>query len=86
MVLGRSPATGGWGEGGAAEPTGRRDIYDSRRGGLVSAALGARRDMKPGDRVPGPAAITEDETTTIVTSSFEAVLQSDGCLLLTRKG
>lgn len=73
-------------EGGAtAEAMGHRDIYDSQMGGLVSAGLVARRDMKPGDRVPGPAAITEDETTTIVTSSLEAVLQSDGCLLLTRK-
>ncbi len=81
-----TPSTGAFGEGAAAEPSGRRDVYDSRLGGLVSAALVARRDMKPGDRVTGPAAITEDETTTIVTSSFEAVLQSDGCLLLTRKG
>jgi N-methylhydantoinase A len=41
--------------------------------------------MPLGSRIGGPAAIVESETTTIVTASFEAVMQADGCLLLTRK-
>ena len=72
-------------EASTVPAAGHRPIYDSHAGGLVPAVLVTRQDMKPGDRVSGPAVITEDETTTIVTASFEAVLQSDGCLLLTRK-
>jgi N-methylhydantoinase A len=41
--------------------------------------------MLPGVGVAGPAVIIEDETSTIVTSAFQAVGQEDGSLLLTRK-
>ena len=35
-----------------------------------------------GDRVTGPAVIVERETSTVVTSPFDAVMQSDGAILL----
>ncbi len=41
--------------------------------------------MTPGMMANGPAIITEDETSTIVTSAFRAIGQPDGCLLLIRK-
>jgi len=54
----------------------------------VSQTYGiAERDtLSPGDRITGPAVIVERETSTVVTSPFDAVLQSDGAILLVRKG
>ncbi|MCC6517627.1 MAG: hypothetical protein IT543_02160, partial [Tabrizicola sp.] len=42
--------------------------------------------LRPGTRVSGPAVIVESETSTTVTSPFDAVMQEDGSLLLIRKG
>jgi N-methylhydantoinase A len=68
------------------EGHGRRRIYDPRSLDFLEAAIVNRHEMAVGARVSGPAAIVERETTTIVTAAFEAVMQPDGCLLLTRKG
>jgi N-methylhydantoinase A len=64
----------------------RRRVYDPRSADFLDASIVNRQDMPIGARVSGPAAIVERETTTIVTASFEAVMQADGCLLLKRKG
>jgi N-methylhydantoinase A len=63
-----------------------RRIYDAREQRFVDAAVYQRDDLQVGDRVDGPAVIIETETSTVVTSRYRAVRQSDGCLLLTRKG
>jgi N-methylhydantoinase A len=63
-----------------------RQIYDPRSLDFLEAAIVNRHEMAVGARVSGPAAIVERETTTIVTAAFEAIMQPDGCLLLTRKG
>lgn len=63
----------------------RRRIYDPRSLDFLDATIVNRHEMEVGARVSGPAAIVERETTTIVTAAFEAVMQPDGCLLLTRK-
>ena len=52
---------------------------------MVASSIIARADLAPGARVSGPAIITERETSTVVTSPFDVVMQSDGSLLLTRK-
>ena len=59
-----------------------RPVFDARTGATVQAAVVGREQLASGMRVAGPAAITERETTTIVSSSFDAVVQPDGCLLL----
>ena len=41
--------------------------------------------VRAGDRVTGPAVIVERETSTMVTATFDAVMQSDGGILLVRK-
>ncbi|SOH94904.1 N-methylhydantoinase A [Monaibacterium marinum] len=63
-----------------------RDVFDPAKGALVPSGIVSRANLKPGDMVPGPAIIVEDETSTIVTSPFDAVIQSEGSILLTRKG
>ncbi len=65
--------------------SGRRPLFEAHDGAFVAAAIVARAGMQPGDRVAGPAIVTERETTTIITSGREAVMQADGCLLLRRK-
>lgn len=59
-----------------------REIFDARVGAFVNAALIERDRLAPGHRVAGPAVIVERETTTIVTSSYEAIMQSNGCILV----
>jgi len=63
----------------------RRAIFDPALGTVVDAAAIARNTLNTGNSVPGPAAITEAETTIIVPSSFGAVRQADGCIDLTGK-
>ena len=62
-----------------------RTFYDAALRQIVEAKEVARLDMKAEQSIAGPAMIVEDETTTIVTSSFQAIAQHDGSLRLTRK-
>ena len=62
-----------------------RRIYDTVSGAIVDAAVLDRATLAVGDRVIGPAVIVEDQTTTWLTGADQAVLQADGCLLITRQ-
>ena len=44
-----------------------------------------RSDLEPGTRLDGPALITEDQTTTVVTSAYRAMIDGRGYIVLTRK-
>jgi N-methylhydantoinase A len=68
----------------AASPRGERRMFDADAGRFVDAAVHARADLVPGASVTGPAIIVERETATVVTSTFEAVVQPDGCILVAR--
>lgn len=63
----------------------RREIFDPALGKPVEASIVLRDDMQVGQRVEGPAAITEDETTIIIPSSRLAVRQLDGSIDITAK-
>ena len=63
----------------------RRSIYDARKAQFCDAIVVEREALSVGQRLPGPAIVVERETTTIVTASFEAVPQPDGCLLVRRQ-
>ncbi|MEM9635375.1 MAG: hydantoinase/oxoprolinase family protein [Pseudomonadota bacterium] len=62
-----------------------RQMFDAALRKTVEAQEIDRSAMAPGHTVEGPAIIVEAETSTIVTSAYRAVGQSDGCLLLIRK-
>ncbi|EHI49018.1 N-methylhydantoinase A/acetone carboxylase, beta subunit [SAR116 cluster alpha proteobacterium HIMB100] len=62
-----------------------RHFYDAARRQEVEAQEVRREEIKPGAKIIGPAVIVEEETSTIVTSSFCAIGQSDGSLLLAAK-
>ncbi|WP_306152192.1 hydantoinase/oxoprolinase family protein [Roseovarius sp. MMSF_3281] len=59
-----------------------RRIFDARSSEYLDAAVVARADLAVGTRVRGPAAIIEDETTTIITAAQDVTMQADGCLLI----
>jgi len=64
----------------------RRRIYDAREQCFVDAAVFLRDALATGDLISGPAVVIESETSTIVTNRYQAIMQSDGCLLLRLKG
>lgn len=64
---------------------GERAVFDPDTGEMMPSAIVARSALVPGQRIAGPAVIVERETSTVVTSPFDAVLQSDGSILLIRK-
>ena len=60
----------------------RRPLHDPALGRRVEAHIVERASLSTGDRVIGPAAIVESQTTTILATGDEAVCQADGCLLI----
>lgn len=62
-----------------------RPVFDPARGEAIASAIVERDALRPGDRLRGPAVVVERETSTVVTSPFDVVMQSDGSLLLIRK-
>jgi len=65
-------------------PNGWRRVFDPGSGSLLEARIYRRADLAPGARIEGPALIVEDETTTVVSPSFEATLNTLGYLILER--
>ncbi|WP_435258515.1 hydantoinase/oxoprolinase family protein [Thioclava sp. FR2] len=63
----------------------RRDVFDPTAGKMLETGIFARDTLQTGARVSGPAVIVERETSTVVTSVFDAVMQADGSILLQRK-
>ena len=66
--------------------TGQRPLFDAALGSLHSAGIHDRAAFAPGNRIDGPALITEDETTIVLTASRRAMALSDGCIEITLKG
>jgi N-methylhydantoinase A len=71
---------------GTATPDGTRQIFDAATSSFAIAGVHARSKLSTGDRVSGPAAITEDETTVIIPVSRDAIRQPDGCIDILLKG
>ncbi len=69
----------------APPPLGRRLLFDSVQGKFVDAGLYWRPDLEPGARISGPAVIAEDETNTLVSEAFEAIINCFGYIDLRRK-
>ncbi len=72
-------------DAGAARSDASRAIFDAKDSAFLEAQIVNRADMAPGAHVDGPAAIVEDETTTIVTNAYRATMCADGCLLVRKK-
>ncbi|WP_165909270.1 hydantoinase/oxoprolinase family protein [Shinella sp. JR1-6] len=71
-------------EGAVVAPPRTRRLFDAAHGVFRDAGIHERDSLMPGDVVKGPAVIVERETSTMLTAAFRAVVQNDGCLLVTR--
>ncbi len=69
-----------------ARPGVSRPVFDPAAGSMQTYGIVERDALAAGERLAGPAVIVERETSTVVTSLFDAVIQSDGSILLVRKG
>lgn len=77
--------SGDAGGGGTAKPIDSRVVFDPDLQRDTEYAIHARSDLAPGMTVAGPALIVEDQTTTVVTSTFNAKVDGLGYLILTAK-
>jgi N-methylhydantoinase A len=66
----------------AATRAGTRALFDRAREASVDVPVYRRADLTPGDRLAGPALITEDETTIVVTGNFAATVNRLGYIVL----
>jgi N-methylhydantoinase A len=73
-------------DGARVGPLLSRPVFDPARWEFLPTAILERGSLQPGARVVGPAVIVERETSTVVTSPFDMVMQADGSLLMIRKG
>ena len=67
-------------------PDGARAFFDGRAGGAIAVPTYRRARLEAGVRIPGPAIIAEDETSTFVTASFDARIDAAGCIVMERRG
>jgi N-methylhydantoinase A len=59
-------------------------LLDPATGNTADAPVYLRSDLDVGARVPGPALITEDQTTTVVTEGWQAAIDAQGSIVLSR--
>ena len=69
----------------AASDVSRR-VFDPASGEFLATPVYRRDALAPGARIAGPAVISEDETSTVVTPAFDAVIDGRGAIVLTRRG
>jgi N-methylhydantoinase A len=67
------------------KPLRHRQIYDPVKSKMLLAPLYWRFDLQAGMHIKGPAIIAEHETSTIITSSFNASINTMGYIVLDRK-
>jgi len=68
-----------------AVPIGTQLLTDPITGRTAEAPVHLRPDLPPGAVVDGPALITEDQTTTVVTAGWRAEIDGRGAIVLTRR-
>jgi N-methylhydantoinase A len=59
--------------------------FEPDRAAMVEVPLYRREDLAPGARIPGPALISEAQTTAVVSSRFDAVINGFGHIELHRR-
>jgi len=86
-----APAVGGSGGDAAPETPheppakAHRNVFDPATGEAIAVPIYWRPALKPGARIPGPAIIAEDETSTVVSRLFTAEIDGFGYIRLTRR-
>jgi N-methylhydantoinase A len=70
----------------AATPARNRPVFDPESGEFAEVAIYERAALEAGARMPGPAIIVEDETSTVVGRNFDARIDAFGYIELVRRG
>jgi N-methylhydantoinase A len=68
-----------------AKARARRRLFDPQAGEFQNVPIYWRGDLAPGAKIAGPAVITEDDTSTVVSPLFEAQIDKFGYIALTRR-
>ena len=66
-------------------PAVTQPLFDPATGHANDAPVYLRPDLPPGTRLDGPALITEDQTTTVVTAGWRAEIDARGAIVLSRR-
>ena len=69
----------------ASTPQTQRQIFDPGTADNVDAPVYRRDDLEPGSFIPGPALIVEEQTTTVVSPTFDATVDGRGYIVLDRR-
>jgi N-methylhydantoinase A len=69
----------------APTPIGERSVFDAKLGKRVTVPMFDRGALAPGVAIKGPALIIEEGTSTYVSPSFDAAVDSGAALVLTAK-
>jgi N-methylhydantoinase A len=64
---------------------GQRPLFDPQAGEFQKVPIYWRNDLTPGAKIAGPAVIAEDDTSTVISPSFEAHLDTFGYIALHRR-
>jgi N-methylhydantoinase A len=67
------------------EPAARRPVFDPDSGVFIDTPIYNRAELAPGARIRGPAIIAEDDTTTVISPSFDAIVDRFGYIELNRR-
>ena len=68
-----------------AGPIRLQSFFDSSTAKRSEVPVYLRDQMQAGERISGPALIAEDQTTTVVTSQYDAVIDARGYIVLMRR-
>ncbi len=66
-------------------PAAQRQVVDASSGNLENYFVYSRTELRPGMEIKGPALIIEDETTTLISSAFDAQINSAGYIVLNQR-
>ena len=64
---------------------GKYSVFDPETATRLDVPVYLREQLAFNADISGPALITEEQTTTVITSSFSATINSLGCIVLTKK-
>jgi N-methylhydantoinase A len=67
------------------KPVAEYSVFDAETAVRLDVPVYLREQLAANANISGPALITEDQTTTVVSSSYNASINNLGCIVLTRK-
>ena len=71
--------------GAPLKAIGEHSVFDAETATRLDVPVYLRAQLAANVYINGPALITEDQTTTVISSSFSASINSLGCIVLTKK-